>query len=149
MTVIQGLRTHLLANAGILALVGARVYPGLLPQKVDLTSGKVAIVLTDVDDIDGMHLRGPDGLSTARWQIDCWAQTHDVAIQAGRLCRWRVNGYQGTWSDGASPPATIRVQRITKVDARSAPDPDILGGLYRHSADYFITYSSSEDVVLT
>ncbi len=149
MTVVQGLRTHLLGNADLLALVAARTFPGWLPEKVDLSSGRVAIVLTLVDDLGSFHLRGPDASSKARWQVDCWAQTHDAVIQAGRLCRWRLNGFHGVWSDGLSPPSTIRVQLIEKFDEHVIPEPEISGGLYRHSADYFITYASSEDQLLT
>ena len=66
----------------------------------------------------------------------------------GRLIRWRLNGYQGTWSDTESPVNTISVQCIRKENEQRIPEVEIHGGLYRHSADYFITYSASEDMVL-
>jgi hypothetical protein len=150
MTVIKGLGDFLLAETSISALVGMRLYPGRLPQKVTgLTSANAAIVLSDLDDIAAYHHRGPNAQSRALWQVDCWAQMHDVAIQVGRLVRWRLSGYQGFWFDNNSPAAFIRVQMIRLQTRLTTPEVDIHQGLWRHSADYYITYSASEDLVLT
>jgi len=149
MTVESGLRAFMLANAQILAVVADRWFPGSLPQKVDLdTVGNCAIVSVLVSDPGGMHLRGPNGTTTARYQLDAWCRTSGGAMALGRLIRWRLNGYQGTWSDTESPVNTISVQCIRKENEQRIPEVEIHGGLYRHSADYFITYSASEDMVL-
>lgn len=155
MTLESGLRAFLLANAEISALVTTasselQVYPGALPQKlkgVDLDL-YAALVMLLVSNPGGLHLRGPQGTTTAREQLDCWARTADRAMTLGRLVRWRLNGYSGTWSDGSSPANSISVQVIRKENETRIPEVEIHGGLYRHSADYFITYTASEERVL-
>lgn len=149
MTVFQGLGDFLMASAEITALAGARLYAGRLPQKVEgLTASTGAIVLTLVSNPRQLHLRGPINLSKARWQIDCWAPVLDVALELGSLCRWRLHGYAGTWLDAESPANTIDVRVIEQDNEQLIPEAEILGGLYRHSTDYLITYAASEDRVL-
>jgi len=149
MTVIEGLRSYLLANAEIAAIVGTRAFPLRLPQKVDLTAHKGAIVLTRVDDIRDAHLRGPNALSRARIQVDCWAQTFDDTTALGTLCRQRLNGYSGTWTDNAmSPPTLVRVQAILMDTESDFAEPDIQGGFYRHSTDYMVSYVSVDEAIL-
>ncbi len=156
MTVETGLRAFLLGNADIAALVTptspagpAQIYPGALPQKyVSFQTGLCAIVMVFVSNPGGMHLRGPNGTTRDRWQLDSWALTSDGAMRLGRLVRWRLNGYQGTWTDTESPANTISVQCIYKDNEQRIPEVEIHGGLYRHSGDYFATYSASEDRVL-
>ncbi len=149
MTVESGLRAFLLADATILAAVATRWFPGSLPQKVDLdTLGNCAIVSVFVSNPGGLHLRGPWGTTTARFQLDAWCRTADGAMALGRRIRWRLNGYQGTWSDMESPMNTVGVQCIKKDQEQRIPEIEIHGGLYRHSGDYLITYSASDEQVL-
>ncbi len=148
MTVIAGLRSFMLANMDIAAMVGARMYPLRLPQKVDFTPPNGAITLTRVDDIGSAHLRGPNGLTKARIQVDSWAKQFDDTITLGHLCRQRLNGYQGTWTDSGSPESLLRVEAIL-VDVESdRAEEDILGGLYRQSTDYFVSYYPVGDAIL-
>jgi hypothetical protein len=144
-TVIEGLRTHLLALPAIATLVGGtRIYPLRLPQKAVLA----AIVVTRVDDPRiGTHLRGPGGLSRARIQVDAWAQTHDQATALGTLCRRRLDGFQGTWTGTGSPAPTIAVAAIHHDDEGDRFEEEILGGLCRHGADYFVTYRASDEAM--
>jgi hypothetical protein len=64
------LRARLLAAAPVTALVGQRVYWVERPQK----SALPAITLLTVSDGREQHLKGFDGLQSARVQIDVWAE---------------------------------------------------------------------------
>ncbi len=138
MTIGTALRAHLLADATITALVVARIYPLRLPQKAVLPS----IVLTRVSGLRFGHLRGAGSLARPRYQVDCWAQTHDGATTLGSLCRQRLDGFVGTWTDAASPPTAIQValQFETELDLF---EEDINGGVCRHSADYFLFHQTA------
>ncbi len=148
MTVIEGLRAFLLGNAAIAAIVDARIYPLRLPQKVDFSAHHGAIVLTRVDDIGQAHLRGPNALSRARIQVDCYATLFDDATALGGLCRQRLDGYQGTWTDSASPASLIRVQAILADAESDYYEEDILGGLCRQGTDYFVSYVAVGESIL-
>jgi Protein of unknown function (DUF3168) len=148
MTVIEGLRAYLLAGTEIAALVATRIYPLRLPQKIDISSGKAAIVLQRIDEIDDAHLRGPNALKRARIQVDCYAVTHDAATALGALVRRRINGFRGSWDDGASPPATLTVQAILEEQEADRFENEIGGGLCRHMADYIVFYVTDGETVL-
>ncbi len=152
MTVESGLRAFLLAIAEIDALVtaptGVQIWLGALPQKGTQLDTYAAVVLVNVSNPGGVHLRGPNATTTTREQIDCWARTADRADRLGKLVRQRLNGYQGTWSDTESPANTISVQAIIKTNEGRIPEVEVHGGLYRHTADYFITWQASDERVL-
>ncbi len=144
MTVIEGLRSFLLAQTSIGALVSERVYPLRLPQKAVLP----AIVLTRITEINDAHLRGPNDLARARIQVDAWAQTFDGAVALGTLCQQRMDGYQGTWTDNGSPASLIRVQAIFHETASDLFEEDINGGSCRQSTDFFVHYVSVGEQIL-
>lgn len=144
MTIIEGLRAFLLANTSIATLVSQRIYPLRLPQKITVP----AIVLTRITEINDAHLRGPNVLTRARIQVDAWAQTFDAAVALGTLCSQRLDGYQGTWTDGGSPASLIKVQAIFHDVASDHFEEDILGGLCRQSTDYFIHSAPVGEAVL-
>ena len=144
MTIGAALRAHLLADVQIAAMVTARVYPLQLPQKTVLP----AIVLTRISGPRPGHLRGANGIARPRYQVDSWAVTHYVATLLGVLCRQRLNGYTGTWSDGDSPEMIIRVTILMEPEGdRDLFVEDISGGLYRYSADYRIWHSTADGTV--
>lgn len=141
MTIGSALRTHLLGDTAISALVVARVYPLRLPQKPLMP----AIVYMKVTGRRFTHLRGPASLARPRYQLDCWASTHDGAVELGTLVRQRLDGYNGTWSDGGSPAITMDVSALLDPEQgdRDLFEEDVNGGLCRNSADYFIFHSTA------
>ncbi len=142
MTIGAALRAHLLADASIAALVVARIYPLRLPQKALMP----AIVLTRISGLRFGHLRGAGSLARPRYQVDSWAQTHDGATTLGSLCRQRLDGFTGTWTDDESPATAVQVavHFETEMDLFEA---DINGGVCRHSADYFLFHQTAGGAV--
>lgn len=67
--------THLAGQAGVSALVGARIYPLIMPQDGALP----ALVYTIVSAVPINSLGGFSGLINPRVQIDCWAKTYGQA----------------------------------------------------------------------
>lgn len=142
MTINAALRAHLLGDAGIAALVTQRIYPLRLPQKAVMP----AIVFTKISAFRWGHLRGQGSLARPRFQVDSWDSTNDGAVALGALCRRRLEGYQGVWADGESPETTINVS-VQFQDEREFFEEEILGGLCRHSADYFLFHSTAAGVL--
>jgi hypothetical protein len=143
--IVTGVRRYLLGHASIAALVAQRIYTPILPQKVTFP----AIQLQLISDIDALHLRGPIGLPTDRIQLDAWAMTRDSALGLGRLCRQRLNGFAGAWVDAStSPEGRLVVQVIRWDDSGDRFEPDLYGGLCRHSSDYWATFRDLTDEVL-
>lgn len=131
-----GLRALLLANAAISPAVGAsRVYPLVLPQGTTATS----IVYSRISGIGDHHSTGPSGLARPRFQVDCWATTHNAAAALALLVKECLDGYQGSvqWDDN-SPGNAIEIQGIFFDSERENYDSE--AKLYRVSHDYFVWY---------
>lgn len=71
MTAAEAVLRHLLTVSAVTALVGSRVYNQLLPQSPTLP----AVVVQDISQLEGAHLRGADGVFRTRVQIDVYAKT--------------------------------------------------------------------------
>ena len=88
----EQLRAILLASSGVTALAPAnRINWGAHPQG----AGLPALVLNVVSDAEGLHLKGPDGLSQGRVQIDAYAVTYGGAKTLARAVRAVLHGYRG------------------------------------------------------
>jgi len=88
----QEFRAILLNTSGVTALVpAARINWGEHPQG----TGNPYVVLTVITDAEGMTLKGPDGLSQGRVQVDIYAPTYAAGKAIQRAIRARMDGYVG------------------------------------------------------
>ncbi len=138
MNISGELRAYLLADAGIAALVSQRVYSLRLPQKVTFP----AVVLTPISGLRYETLNSTATLARPRYQVDSWALTEDGATTLGGLCRRRLDGFTGTWTDDESPQTEVSVA-ITFENEQTLFEEDISGGMCRHSADFFVWHGTA------
>lgn len=88
----QAFRALLTGSAAIMALVPVtRINWLLAPQGTP----RPHVVLTLVDDAEGLTLTGPDGLSQGRVQVDCYADTYAAAKAVANEIRALLHGYRG------------------------------------------------------
>lgn len=138
--ITRALRAFLLADAAIATAVGTRIYPQKLPQNATYP----AITILRVSAIRLNVLHGKASLARPRYQIDCWMweksgiSAFDVAQELGAAVRARLEGYTGVMTDPVTSPPTDYHTGVTFDDERDLFDPDVNGGYFRHSADYFI-----------
>lgn len=125
----KALRSFLLADAAIVAVVVDRVYALRIPQGVNASS----IVVTRVSGPGDYHMDGPSGLISARIQIDAWAATADAATTLANLVKDRIDGYRGTMGTGGN---IVTVHGVFVADLREDYDGD--AELYRSGRDYFV-----------
>ncbi len=123
-----GLRTFLLADVAIAAVVTARVYPVRLPQGIKDAS----IVYSRISAQGDHHMQGPSGLARVRMQIDCYAQTAAAANSLANLVKEAIDGHSGSMG-------SVPVQGVFFESERDLPFDDV-SGMYGVSRDYFITY---------
>lgn len=128
------LRAFLLADAGIAAVVGTRVYPIKIPQGVNAAS----IVYTRISGAGDYHMAGPSGLAMPRYQLDSWAPTADAATALANLIKDRISGFRGVMGTG---PIAVTVQGAFLLDERE--DYDDTPKLHRMSRDYAIDFEES------
>lgn len=84
-------RSVLLASAGVTALVSSRVNWGAHPQGDPLP----AIVLHTISDAEGLTLKGRDGLSRGRVQVECYATSYKGARDLAAAVRAALSAYRG------------------------------------------------------
>jgi hypothetical protein len=122
-----GLRSFLLADPLIAAMIVSRIFPVVLPQG----QREPSIVYTRVSGLGDHTMQGASGLSRPRFQIDAWAVTQDDAAALASLVKDRIDGYRGLM--GAVP-----VQGVFFADEREDYQSDI--DMHRMSRDYLIWY---------
>lgn len=127
----KGLRTFLLADAAVAALVvtgnQVRVYPVKIEQGVTAAS----IVLNEISGQGDHHMQGASGLVRTRMQIGAWATTADAAHAVFLAVKEAIDGYRGMMGD-------VDVQGVF-IDSWRDID-DTVANLRGKVADYFITY---------
>jgi len=117
---------YLLANAGVIAIVGTRGYVQNLPQSADFPAFRVQLV----DDIETSHLRGGSALRPARVQVDAIGEEDDgvdAYMQATKLAAaigaalMNQPPFVVSLSDGGSPAVVTDLE--LKVVERIANPP--------------------------
>ena len=125
----ETIRALLLADSGVSSLADRSVNLGSHPQGRPFP----AAVLNVISDAEGFELDGPDGLSRARMQVDCYAATYGVAKQFSRAVRSALNGY-----------ASGAIQGVFHAGTRDSRDggTNEVERLFRVSLDFNITYKN-------
>lgn len=100
MTTLEELREVLLVNPTVIGLVGTRIYPGVLPQAVQLPAVVFNIISTTPENV----LEGAPTLAGQRVQIDSYGKkygdAHEVddalrsvleVLGTPELAAWRID----------------------------------------------------------
>lgn len=129
-------RAILLADAAVAAVVVARVYPQVLPQKPVLP----AVTYQEISGSSDLVNDGPSGLASARVQFNCWADNADAAYALGLKVKAALDGYRGTVTWGSSSPQDSLVVRGVIFDSpRDLHDET--AKLYARSLDFIIWFA--------
>jgi len=142
----MALRTLILSDPYIEAMIGVRCYPVILPQGATYPS----IVQNLISEDNHMHLGGSSILSRARIQIDCWATTADESVTLSNLVWEKVQGFSGTVSFNSSDsPSSLNDVSIQGIFAELARDGyDATHKTFTRQRDYMVWYVDS-DFLLT
>lgn len=89
------LRSLLLANPTLTALVGNKIYWDEIPQ----TTKRPAIVMYLVSGLAGYHAQGADGLNTTRVQFDCQSLVVSEKWAIARALEDALSGFRGIQGD--------------------------------------------------
>lgn len=133
MTVLEeGLASYLETYAGLVALIGDRVYPTRIPQGATLpclTYQRISTPRVMTNDDSG----ATGTLAHPRFQFDAWATTQKAAKAVTDQVRAALNGKTG--SIGTAPNnITIRAGLVEDEVPSFISDAQ----LYRSRSDYFI-----------
>jgi hypothetical protein len=134
MIIEQALRTELATNAGVIALVGQRIYyVGYAIQDVT----KPYIVIQTIDDIPTHAHDGFCKLSTARIQINTFDDSYLGCKAVDAAVFTAIDSFHGTMG-GAGGVTIGRCLKDMSGDFPNDDNPNISG----IHTDYMITYST-------
>jgi len=130
------LYAHLIASAGVAALVGQRVYAQLIPQQVrgDPKAYPCA-VFSLVSLVDASTQCETIPVPQGTWQIDAYAMDRDSAVLLASEIRRAMVDYVGLMGD----VHVSSCKRSTCFDVGPEPEP----GLYRRTQTFTIWYAES------
>ncbi len=128
MTIETGLRTHLLADGPVAALVVARIYPIKLPQSPTYP----ALTYEIISDIPHRSLAGDSDLERVRARIHCWAATYTGAIDLAAKVRTAVGDFSGLMGT-----TTVRSVKFETWNDLYDDVPEV----YRRVADFYIAHN--------
>jgi hypothetical protein len=128
----QALRSHLLADPAIAALVDRRIAWAARPRQDPLPS----IALHRIDGVRDYMMAAPSGLVTSRIQVDCWATTNKAASEISTAVRGSLSGLRQVIQGVEFQGVFLEVE-IDYSEEGSTPDEL----LHRVSTDYLIWHS--------
>lgn len=117
MTIEEAITAHLLADAGVAALVATRVYPVKMPQRPTYP----AVTYFRVSGPREHSQSGPSGLAHPRFQLDCMAATYAGAKTLAAAVRLALDGFRGSMGGGGG----VDVNAVFIEDDRDDQDDDI------------------------
>ena len=128
MTIEIGLRTHLIADAPVTALVVARIYPDILPQKPTYP----ALTFEIISDIPYRALAGDSGREVVRARIHCWAKTAAGRDDLSRKVRTALADFSGLM--GTTAVSSVKFESWNNLY-------DDVPEVYRRVTDFMITHN--------
>ncbi len=114
MSIEEGLRTELLADAATLAIISTRIHPSVIPQGGALP----AIVYNRVSSERTVDLDGPSDFVKVRIRVDCWHNTYAGVKALADAVRAALNGV------GLASPKTLGAEPVQLVYLDSDGDND-------------------------
>ncbi len=139
MTFRQTLLAKLTSLSALTAIVGERIYPGVLPGTLDLGRDGPALSIMIATYPRGHVLAGCDGTASARVILTAWSYRQSDADDA-TLAIWEaIDGVPANpWGDG-----TIEIMSCTQQDENEEQDAPKAGTdqwSYRIMTEYLIKH---------
>lgn len=91
-TIETALYAIIIGDATVYSLIETRVYPNIIPQGADMP----AVTYQQISGVRDHAFSGPNGLVSARFQINCWSDSYSEARQLSEAVRKLLDGYSGT-----------------------------------------------------
>lgn len=134
--IITPIRTYLLAQPAIAALLGSRMFPGTRHQDQPYPHATIRVAATST----GTHLKGVIGLSTSIVSIDCFAKEPGEAQSVA----WAIFNSGLTRQKGVMSGVDIRGVQISSgpYDDEEAPTDGSDKPDYVSSIDFKVDYQT-------
>lgn len=130
------IRTTLLADAGISAVVGSRIHPNVLPMNTSFP----AIMYTVLNTKSDSHLSGTTGIAESMLQLDAYGQDYSELLSLMELVRLELQSIRGTYDS----VFINMVDLDSSYDGFDRPEDGSDLGLYRVIHTYNVYYQETQ-----
>ena len=134
MSIESTLSAYLLADAGISALVGTRIYPEQFPDPTTESSTTMPTITYSLISENAAQTYDNHTWYAARIQVDAWASSYKSAHDTAAAVHSALHGYRGAWGGNT-------IGGVFRKRKNDLPAPDVK--LHRVSADYMVNYSEA------
>lgn len=136
--ITKTIRTRLLASVSVSGVVGARIYPDILPQKDGkVTTDLPAITLEVISGQSDSDLTGGVGLGRQRVSVTCYAHTRTATRTLSEAVRVQMLSMRGDVSGQHVSSVTCE----SRVDLVDPPADASDKWRYIHSIDFEVIHS--------
>ncbi len=139
-TAEQAIMTRLVADTGVSAIVGQKIYPHSAPQSVDMPY----IVYQRIDATHEHNMLGGSGLYTARIQIDMYALSYSAVLALAQAVRTALQGYRGYVTVGTDTVKIGMCHLAGDQEFYIDPQDSSQKGIYRLMHDYMVSADESQ-----
>jgi len=134
------LYSYISNTASITNLIGSGTSCRLYPGGAEQDETRPYIVYYIISDLEYHILTGAEGMSQARVQLECWADTYLAAHQMADTVRKALDGYQGYWETTIIKKCFLDNQTDSVYDDPEKHEDRIYGVL----CDYSIMYDKQK-----
>lgn len=127
----EALVAMLLADSGVAALAGARIWWGRAPQA---NATRPYVVMRKVSGRPEYHMTAPAGLSETRVQLDAYGETYASARLTARALQAKLSGFRGSSGGKSFQGIFVEAER----DLADAADAGTVEHLFGVSFDAII-----------
>ena len=133
--IAEGMFSHLSNDGGVAAIVSARIFPLVIPQRSAPTLlRQPCLVYARVSVQRQQKFCGTDGLVKSEFQLDCYAPTYAESQSLAAATRAALIDFTGTMNG-------IRVAMVQLDDEGDMDEPD--AGLYRVVQRFIVWHGES------
>lgn len=130
----EALIAILLANAGVAARVGARVWPGRAPQT---NATYPFVTIRKASSVRDYVMAAPSGYIASRVQADVYGETYGATKLAARAVMDALSGFRGTQGSATFQGIFVDAER----DLPTADEDDDVNNLFRASIDFMVHHA--------
>lgn len=131
MSLETAVTAHLLAQPGLTALIGNRLYPMVIPQTATLP----AVTYQRISSVRHSAMVADTGVATVRLSFNCWAAAYPQAKAVAKELRAALQRCADTIGSGANTVSGVASFVVAEYDDY---EPDT--GRYRVMLDFEISH---------
>ncbi len=133
MSLMTAVVSHLLSDAALTALIGARLYPERLPESTSENPNTMPLVTYQLIDDPIVTTYDNKSIYRTRVQVDAWGGSYKSAQAVADALFAALHGRRGVMGD-----QSVFIGNVFRISRKDASDPNVK--LFRVSQDFLFAH---------